>query len=76
MYNFLERASIYVIVRRTLLMMKILNATSDGLVISVSMEDYDEELKITLLTKDNPKFFPNGISAVLLGSNIINNRQL
>lgn len=74
-YQYLERTTLYVIAKRTLPVMKILDSGNDGLILSVRMEDNEEELIVSLLAKDNLKFFPNGISAVNLGSNIQDDKE-
>jgi hypothetical protein len=69
--EYLTTSTIYVIAKRALPIMKLMHADSSGLHISVSMENEPQVVEIIMRTKDNVKFFKNGLSAIRTGSNIL-----
>lgn len=70
-YEFLTSTTIYVIAKRALPIMKLIDAASDGFHISVSMEGKSESIEIIMRMKDNQKLFGSGICAIETGSNIL-----
>lgn len=71
-YEHLNSTTIYIIAKRALPIMKLIDAASNGFHISVNMEGKSETVEIIMRMKDNQKLFGSGISAIREGSNILN----
>lgn len=71
-YDFLSSTAIYVIAQRSLPIMEFVDKNANGFHVKVYMEGNEEKLEIIFRTKDNLNFFPCGISAINIGSNILN----
>lgn len=67
--EYLNLITIYVIAKRQLPVMKIINADSSGFHILVSMEGIDKTVEIIMRKEDNPKLL-GGLSAMRQGSNL------
>lgn len=70
--RFLESTSIYVIAKRKLPIMKLVDADSSGFHIIVSMDGEKDKIDIVMRKKDNSGLFGKGLSAIRKGSNIVN----
>lgn len=71
-FQCLASTSIYVIAKRTLPVMRLLDSNSYGVHISAKMEGNPSELDFLFRKKENPKLFgDNGLSSVRLGSNVL-----
>lgn len=68
-YNFLRAASIYIIARRKLPVMKLVDGATDGFHISVSMNNNPAVIEIRMLQKDNMKLLHDGLTGIKVGNN-------
>nr|WP_154891613.1 hypothetical protein [Paenibacillus xylanexedens] len=67
--NYLNNASIYVIARRTLPIMKLIDADSSKVHLEVSMKGIATKLEIILTQQYNKTLFKDGLTAIRTGNN-------
>lgn len=70
-HEFLKSTTIYVIAKRALPIMKLIDASPSGFHISVSMEGRPETVEIIMSREDNKELFGAGLSQIRQGSNIL-----
>lgn len=68
-HNFLQRSTIYIIVKRKLPIMRLIDGKSNFFHISVHMNTEIIPLEITMLQEDNIRLLHDGISYIRLGNN-------
>jgi len=68
-YNFLRATSIYIIARRKLPIMKLIDGSLNGFHISVTMNNNSPDIEIQMFQKDNIELLHDGLIAIDKGNN-------
>ncbi|MBX4258555.1 hypothetical protein KTC96_18895 [Clostridium estertheticum] len=67
--DFLEATSVYIIAKRKLPIMRLIDSASNGFKISVTMNNNSQDIEILMLQEDNIKLLHDGLMGIRVGNN-------